>query len=163
MKHFLTVTTLLFASISIWAQNTISINDFKMMDHTSWKGTLTYIDYQNGKPSYVETTMQMTIEDDLIVTNLQYTYEPDKNISEKIKINRKGTFLGKQKVISKTVDEDGTVVIETFYQGKDGGKKAKMFLTYQISNDSYTVKKEVLYKGAKERIFRNRYEYTKIN
>lgn len=162
MKNLFTTFVLIISLSSLQVQDTISIEDFEVLNNTSWKGTLTYIDYQNGKPSYVETTMQFSIEDNMLVTNLQYTYEPHKNISEKIKIKKNGTLLGKQKVLSKNVDDSGTITIETFYKGKDDDKKATMFVTYKLSNDTYSVKKEVLYKGAKERIFRNSYKYTKI-
>ena len=49
--------------INLNAQVTISTNDFKVLDNTNWEGTLTYIDYQSGKPTDVATTMQINISE----------------------------------------------------------------------------------------------------
>ena len=47
--------------MNVDAQVTASKNDFKILDNTNWEGTLTYIDYQSGKPIDIATTMQVKI------------------------------------------------------------------------------------------------------
>lgn len=144
------------------AQATITTSDFEILNNTSWVGTLTYLDYQSGKPTDVATTMQIKISGNIIEQNIQYTWEPNKNINAKIKIKKNGTHLGKQKVISKTIKEEGTMELRTSFKGKDNNKKATMFYTYVVSANTYQVTKEVQLDGSNKRFMRNNYNYTKI-
>ena len=52
--------------MNINAQVTVSTNDFKIFDNTNCEGTLTYIDYQSGKPTDVATTMQVKVTEKTI-------------------------------------------------------------------------------------------------
>ena len=143
-------------------QVSISLDDFKVLNNTSWEGTLTYLDYQSGKLTPIATTMQMRITDKAIETDLQYTWEPDKNVQVKTRIRKNGTHLGKQKVISKTQKEDGTMHLMTSSEGKDDNRKATLYYTYEFSIDGYHVTKEVQFEGSNERFLRNKYDYKKI-
>ncbi|TBN06641.1 hypothetical protein EYD45_01790 [Hyunsoonleella flava] len=162
MKTLVTILLMLVTSQTNSQEKKIALSDFELINNSSWEGTLTYIDYQTGKPTQVETTMQIKIEEDAIITNLQYTYEPNKNVVDKIHIRKNGTFFGKQKVVKKTIFQDGSMEMVTTYKGKDDGKKATMFLTYKISRENYTVVKEVLYNNTKQRMIRNTYVYQRI-
>ena len=92
MKTLFTIALLCIGSV-IYAQDTIKISDFESINNTSWKGTLTYTDYQTGKLTDVEATMQFKIENDKIITQVQYTYEPSKNYKGTIKIRKNGTYF----------------------------------------------------------------------
>lgn len=168
MKHlqffpFTIILMLSFMNFSATnAQTTIALDDFKILNNTSWEGTLTYLDYQSGEPVPVSTTMQMKITDKAIETDIQYTYEPNKNVHAITKIRKKGTYLGKQKVISKSINEVGSVILITSAVGKDDNKKATMFYTYEYDNDMYKVTKEVQFEGSSQRFMRNSYHYTKL-
>ncbi len=144
------------------AQETLSLEDFKILNNTSWEGTLTYLDYQSGKLTPVASTMQMRITDNAIEQDVQYTWEPDKNVKAITKIKKKGTHLGKQKVISKIKKEDGSLQLITMAEGKDDNKKATLFFTYEFSNTRYKVTKEIEFEGSNERFMRNTYEYKRI-
>jgi hypothetical protein len=161
MKKIVTLVCTLYFVTNLDAQVTISTNDFKVLDNTTWKGTLTYIDYQSSKPTDVATTMQIRISDNTIEQDIQYVWEPDKNARSRTKIKKNGSFLGKQKVISKIVKEDGSVQIITTARGKDGGKKATLFFIYEFNSNSYKVTKEVQFNDSDERFMRNSYRYTK--
>ena len=156
----ITISMLFIAAISL-AQSTVSINDFEILNNTNWKGTLTYLDYQSGKTVPVSTTMQIGVTDKAIEQDIQYTWEPNKNVRTKTKIKKNGRYLGKQKVISKIIKEDGTVILLTSYEGKDDNKKATMFFTYEFNNNNYKVTKEVQFDGSNERFMRNNYNYKK--
>jgi hypothetical protein len=143
-------------------QATISLRDFKVLHNTSWEGTLTYLDYQSGELTPIATTMQMRITDKAIETDIQYTWEPNKNVQAITKIKKKGSYLGKQKVISKTQKEDGTMQLITSAEGKDDLRKATLFYTYEFGIDGYKVTKEVQLVGSNERFVRNTYDYKKI-
>jgi hypothetical protein len=164
LKHLTTLSICIafFIANSIKAQVAISLDDFKILNNTSWEGTLTYLDYKSGELTPVSTTMQITITEKVIEQNIQYTWEPNKNVQAKIKIKKNGTHLGKQKVISKTINDNGTIQLITIAEGKDDNKKATMFYTYEFNSDSYIVLKEVQFKGSNERFMRNTYEYKRL-
>jgi len=70
---------LAFTWISISnAQEPLKLTDFEILNNTSWEGQLTYKDDQSGKMTPVVATMQIKIKNDHIITNVQYTYEPNK-------------------------------------------------------------------------------------
>lgn len=123
MIRIITLICSLCLIINVNAQVTISTNDFEILDNTTWKGSLTYIDYQSAKPTDVATTMQIRITDMTIEQDVQYVWEPDKNVKSRTKVKKNGRFLGNQKVVSKIVRDDGSMQIITMAKGKDDGKK----------------------------------------
>lgn len=161
MKTLFTTFTLLLTVITINTQNNISLSDFESLNNTSWKGTLTYKDYQSGKQETIPCTMQLKIEGGKIVFNQQYTYEPNKNNRSSVRIKKNGTYFGNEKVLSFT-KENGTKTLVTIYQSRDNGKKADMFITHILTDSTYTVTKEVSYLDSDEKFVRNTYSYTKI-
>ena len=161
MKTLFTTVALLLTVITITAQNTISLSDFKRINNTSWKGELTYKDYQSGKQETIPCTMQLKIEKDKIIFNQQYTYESNKNNKSTVKIKKNGRYFGNEEVISLT-KENGKETLVTRYSGKDNGKKANMYVTRVLTDTTYTVTKEVVYLDSDERFIRNRYNYTKL-
>ena len=163
MKKIFTLVCSLCFVINLYAQETIATNDFAILDNTSWTGTLTYIDYQSGKPTDIATTMQIKISDMTIEQNIQYVWEPNKNVKSRTKIKKDGSVLGNQKVISKILKEDDTMQIITTLKGKDDGKKAILYYTYEFNSNSYKVTKEVQFNDSGERFMRNCYSYSIIN
>ena len=159
MKQSIAFLFFVCFNMNINAQVTVSTNDFKILDNTNWEGTLTYIDYQSGKPTDVATTMQVKITEKTIEQNIQYVWEPDKNVQAITKIKRNGKFIGKQKVVSKIVKEDGSVQIITKAKGKDDEKKATFYYTYEFDSENYSVTKEVQFPNSDERFMRNSYKY----
>lgn len=168
MTHLKTVSFVIFLCISFItfqtsnAQATISLDDYNVLNNSSWEGTLTYLDYQSGELVPVATTMQMKITDKEIEQNIQYTWEPNKNVQAKTKIKKNGTYLGQQKVLSKIIKEDGTIQLMTSAEGNDDDKKATMFFTYEFNATHYKVTKEVQFEGSDERFMRNTYDYKKL-
>ena len=63
MKILVINTIILLLSITTIAQSTITLSDFKILDNTNWKGTLTYKDYTTGKQTSIDATSQIKIED----------------------------------------------------------------------------------------------------
>lgn len=161
MKTRFTTLLTLIITCSMHAQDTLQLSDFEILNNTNWKGQLTYKDYQSGKQTSIDATMQIEIKDDKIVSTMQYTYEPHKNNRSSVKIKKKGTYFGNEKVINNRL-ENGVRTFVTMYQGKDNGKKATMYITRVFFEDSYTVTKEVQYLNTEERFVRNRYQFNKI-
>ncbi|SEQ43795.1 hypothetical protein SAMN05421824_1643 [Hyunsoonleella jejuensis] len=163
MKTYLTILTILLIIGVNFGQAKISISDFKMLNNTSWEGKLTYKNYSDSKLVSIPTTMQIQVADNALVQKLQYTYEPEENITSKTKIKKKGAYLGKQKVIEKIANKDGILKIVTMAKGKDANKEATLYFTYEITSNTFKTIKEVQFDGTNERIVRNTYSYTKIN
>lgn len=161
MKTLLNTICILILALTVNAQDTIQLSDFKILNNTNWKGKLTYKDYQSGKPTSIDATMQIEIDEEKIVYNIQYTYEPKKNNQSSVKIKKNGTYYGSEKVVSNSF-ENGVRTFVTTYEGRDNGKKATMYMTRQFSDNTYTVTKEVQLKDSKERFIRNTYEFTKL-
>lgn len=161
MKTLFTSLCFVLIVLTSNGQSTIKISDFEILDNTSWKGNLTYKDYQSGELTTIDATMQITIADERIISNLQYTYEPLKNNKSSVKIKKNGRYFGNEKVISNTIT-NGIRTFVTSYNGKDNGKKATMYITRTLSETNYTVTKEVQLKDAAERFIRNTYKFTKL-
>lgn len=161
MKTLLITISLLIFTTTNFAQEPLKLEHFQILNNSNWKGTLTYKDYQSGKLSIVETTLQIEIKGDKILSNLQYTYEPQKNNKSSVRIKNNGTFFGNEKVVSNTI-KDGLRTFVSTYKGKDDGKKAFMYITHTFSQDFYKVVKEVQYEGSDNRFVRNTYEYKRI-
>lgn len=161
MKTLFTTIAIALLVFTIQAQDTIKLSDFEILNNTSWSGTLTYKDYQSGELTSIEATTQIKIEGEKIAYNLQYTYEPNKNNKSSVKIKKNGTYFGNERVIRNTL-EHTTRTLVTSYQGKDDGKKATLYITRIFNDTSYTVTKEVQFKGTADRFVRNTYKFTKI-
>ena len=161
MKTLFTALCLFLFAFNSNAQDTLKLSDFEILNNTRWKGKLTYKDYQSGKSVSIDATMQILIKGDKTISNMQYTYEPHKNNKSSVKIKKNGTYYGNESVISNTI-ENGIRTFVTTYEGKDNGKKAKMYVTRHFSDTTFKVTKEVQYKNSDERFIRNTYEFTKL-
>lgn len=161
MKTLFTTLSILLMTFITNAQDTIQLSDFEMLNSTKWEGQLSYKDFQSGEQKFVPATMQIKIENGKVVSNIQYTYEPHKNETSKVKIKNNGTYFGSEEVVSNTF-ENGTRTIVTKYEGKDNNKAAIQFRTYQFNDNTFTKTKEVQYIGEEERFVRNGYTFKRI-
>ena len=162
MKTLMIILSTLFITTISLAQTTISIKDFESLNNTNWKGTLSYLDYQSGEISNVETTLQIKIEGDKVKSNMQYTYEPNKNNKSSVQIKKSGTHYGNEKIVSNTF-KNGTRTIVTTYTGKDDNRKANIFITHKFNNTCYKIQKKVVFINTNESIVRNTYTFNKID
>ncbi|MCA0153912.1 hypothetical protein [Winogradskyella vincentii] len=160
MKNILLYLSIFGCAVILNAQEPLKISDFEILNNTSWEGQLTYKDYQSGKLSTIDATMQMKIKNDRIITNIQYTYEPNKNNSSSVKLKKDGAYYGNEKVISNSKIDDERIFV-TYYEGKDNGRKADIFITHKFDDDNLKIVKEVQYKNDENRFVRNTYQFTK--
>ena len=160
MKSLFLNTIILLVSINVFAQATVSITDFEILNNTSWKGTLTYKDYTSGKQTSIDATSQIQVENGKIASSIQYVYEPSKNNKSTVKIKKNGTYYGNEKVIENTLNNNTRTIITT-YKGNDNGKRAIMYKTYKFNDSLYSVTKEVQYLNADNRFVRNTYSFNK--
>jgi len=147
---------------NIAAQHKVELSDINMLHNTKWEGNLMYVDYSNGKETYLKTKMQLEIKGNKIIMSTQYNDEPKANSKGVIKLKKDGTYLGKEQIIEKSKQENGILKIVTLIEGKDNDKEASIYKTYLFNDSIYTVTKEVQLKGSKEKFIRNKYSYTRI-
>ena len=154
---FITLSIATFAQ----AQQKVNIADFKSLDNTNWTGELMYLDYQDNKEVTLPTTLQIEVKKNKIVFHTKYTYEASENNKSTIKLKKDGTYLGAQKVVNVQRNEDGSMEIETMYEGQDDNKDATMYFTYFFNDKQLSMKKEVEFKDTPGKFVRNKYTYTK--
>ena len=71
--------------------------------------------------------------------------------------------MGKQKIVSKVKNDDGSIKIITSANITENGKKGTFYFTYEFDSNNYTVKKEAQYNDSDERILKNVYVYRRLN
>ena len=157
---FIVLGTLLLSTINN-AQNKITMSDLEPLNNSEWTGMLTYLDYQSNKLVDIETTLQIKIKDNKVISNMQYIYEPKKNNKSVVKINKNGTYYGNEKIVSNLL-ENNERIITTTYDGLDDSKKARIFITHTFTDKIYTVSKKVIFKASGDSLIRNTYKFKKI-
>ena len=143
------------------AQQKVRISDFTSLDNTNWTGELMYINYSDSKEVILPTTLTIEVKKNKIIFYRTYTTEQSANDKSTIKIKKNGTYLGNEKIINVTKNDDNSIEIETMYEGKDANKEATMYITYFFSTTQLILKKEVEFKDAPGKFIRNQYTYTK--
>ena len=154
---FITLSIAAFAQ----AQQKVNITDFKNLDNTNWTGELMYVNYSDNKEVTLPTTLQIEVKKNKIVFHTKYTYEASENNKSTIKLKKDGTYLGAQKVVNVQRNDDGSMEIETMYEGQDDNKDATMYFTYFFNDKQLSMKKEVEFKDTPGKFVRNQYTYTK--
>ncbi len=160
MKSIL-ILVLAFLHISTIAQETqkISLDDFAILLGDGWKGKLMYLNYSDGQEAFVNTEMEVVLENGKLVRQTIYPDEPKANSREVWKISKDGSKLNGEKVVSKKILEDGRTEIVTEFSGKDNRRKASMTRRYVFSKDHIEISKEVTIIKSGEKFVRNKYTY----
>ncbi|MBX9784192.1 MAG: DoxX family protein [Chitinophagaceae bacterium] len=158
-----TVVLLLLTHAS-FAQNTttVSAKDFQTIIG-SWQGSLTYLDYTSGKPY----TMSANLDVEQIGNSNAFRFsnsfpkEANANWTDTITISANGTMLNNEKVTSKKILADGSVVIVTEVMGADGNdnKPALLRHTYTIGRNFFSKRKDVKFVATKKWVKRHEYTY----
>ena len=144
-----------------YGQN-VSQNELDILTGDKWKGELTYL-----KDGDRETA---TMPAELIVTKIkpgvyEFTYfypdEPKANSSSRVKINSDGTKIAGKRIVKVEKKGDGKLLILADGKGSDNREAAWFYFTYWLSSNSFSTKKEVEYKGSKDRFVRNEYHFSR--
>lgn len=152
----------LLVSLCGYAQLKITPEDLKMAIG-SWEGSITYLDYQTGKPFTMTANViveQGRDKNSLVLKNI-YPNEPKANNSERIKASKNGMFLNKSVVTSREEQENGRIQIQTEDEGKDNNKRALIRYTYILGTDVFLIRKEVQFEPSGEWIKRSEFNYQK--
>jgi hypothetical protein len=142
-------------------ENTVTIEDFEILNNTKWVGELMYVNYADGQEVTLQTEMQIQVDNNKMTMSTQFGNEPEANSKSSIKLKKKGTYLGSEKIIKKTQLENGTIQVITMFKGRDDNKPATMYKTYKYNSNQFSITKEVQFEDGTNKFIRNRYTYTK--
>lgn len=165
MKTMIFFSAVLFSLLSGYnssAQTTISSADFKPLIG-SWSGTLTYLDYQNGKPFSMPVELRIVQIEETNEFTFYFSFpdEPQANSEETFSISDGGTMLNGEPVTSKRLFEDGKLEIVTESTGTDDDQPATIRQTYIIGADVFVTRKDVQFVGQEEWLNRNEFNFKK--
>ncbi len=163
-KQIIIALLLCIVNTSIAQSTKITATDFSVLIG-GWKGSLTYLDYQSGKPY----TMPADVDIEQIGSSNQFVFsnkypdEPKANALDTVIISKKGDKIDDGIVKSNKKLGNGNIEIVTQRMGRDGNdnKKAIIRLTYTLGATTFTKRKDVQFVGTKKWIKRSEYSYTK--
>ena len=128
-----------------------------------WKGTLTYLDYQSGKPYTMPAKILVTNEKEgsnSFTLFFEYPDEPKANAKDTLTISKKGTVIDGCRVVEKK-QADGNLVLITEKKGKDDDRKAVLRYTYTIGPSVFIIHKDVKFTGEEKWIMRNEFKMSR--
>lgn len=158
ITFFISIAILSFAQ----AQQKVNISDFESLHNTDWTGEIMYVNYSDSKKVTLPTTLKIQVKNNNLIFKTNYTTEKSANSKNSIKLRKDGTYLGNEKIIRVQKSTDGSMEIETMYEGKDDNKDATIYITYFFNDTQLSMKKEVEFKDTSEKFVRNQYTYTKL-
>lgn len=168
MKSFTLFLTVFFSSFyfNANAQKTVALQktDLTMLCG-SWKGSLTYLDYQSGKPYTMpaNTNISAIPQTNHLLVEMIYPNEPKANGKDTLLVNASFTSFDGNTIVSRKVLADGSIEIITKRNGQDGNdnKNAIIQKTYTIGKNKFVNRKDVQFEGSTEWIKRHEYSYTR--
>jgi uncharacterized membrane protein YphA (DoxX/SURF4 family) len=163
VKPALTVFLLLFFTFHSNAQQpAIQQEDVRKLEG-SWKGVLTYKDYQNGKEVMIPCNLEVKLKDDMKLVQMAYDYPEERshNNKDQVRISSNGTRINGEKLIERTVDANGNVKLIIEMRGQDGSRPAIIKQIIEISDSSFILTKVVQYMTDGETVQRNQYRWNK--
>lgn len=161
MKTFITLIITITVTFLTNAQEKVQMSDFESLNNTNWTGELMYVNYSDSKEVTLPTTLKIKVKKNKVVFYTEYPNEKSANGKSSLKLNNDGTYIGKQKITRVQRLANGSMEIETMYEGQDDNRDATMFITYFFNNNELSMQKEVEFKDAPGKFVRNKYTYTK--
>jgi hypothetical protein len=164
-KQLLLAIVLIGTTCNLSAQN--KTTTFKISDLSGslgkWSGSLTYLDYTSGKPYTMpaDIIISFAVNPEGYIMTYEYPNEPKANEVDTTYL--KDHNFGKEKVVQFNKKTSGEFTLVTAYEGTDGNdnKKAVLRHTYTLEGNSFSIKKDVQFKGTSKWIKRHEYLLTK--
>ena len=145
-------------------QQALLADDLKVLAGPQWVGTLTYRDYKSDKMISIPSTLTVT---ETAGGNMswdfayQYPAEPKANGMKTVVIREQGRMLSDEKVVERKQLATDLLKVVTQKKGKDNDRDALLRFTYLIGNKSFSITKEVQYKGSADFLARNQYSWSR--
>lgn len=127
---------------------TASLADFEPLVGADWSGDLEYLNY--GREDRSKIPVRMVLEKPYgngIAYGFKYPGEEDKNASDTIGLSADGTQIDGMKIIERSVDDKGRLVLVAEGEGEDDGRRAMIRFTYEIAENRFVVRKDVRFEG----------------
>jgi hypothetical protein len=141
---------------------TVTVSDFNQ-SVGEWKGSITYLDYSNGKPFTMpaNTTLVINTKTDAIILKMIYPDEPKANGNDTLQLSKKGILLDGKEITDVKKSTEGITLITTALNEVDGNdqKKCTIKHSYIFNKTTLVLKKEVLFDGEINWILRNEYSF----
>jgi len=161
MKTFITLFITITITYFAQAQEKVNMTDFTCLDNTNWTGELMYVNYSDSKEVTLPTTLEIKVKKNKVVFFTKYPNEKSANGKSSLRLNNDGTYIGNQKITKVNRLANGSMEIETMYEGQDDNRDATMYITYFFSDNQLSMQKEVEFKDTPGKFVRNKYTYTK--
>ncbi len=137
------------------------ITDFSAMLGEEWSGELEYLNYGSTERSTIPVRM---VARDMGKRSLRYGViypgETHMNARDTLRISRDGTQINGNTITRRSTSADGSLILVTEGKGRDDNRAAEIRMTYEISADRFSIRKDVRFEGA-EFINRNVYRLTR--
>lgn len=128
-----------------------------------WEGTLTYLDYQTGKPYSMPANIEVSSisSNDFLYANI-YPDEPKANSVDTLKVSTDGKVFDNNRISSVKRNKNNITII-TEIKGKDGNdaKEALLKTTYFLQPNKFSIIKEVKFVNSNVWIKRHEYLFNK--
>lgn len=162
-SHTFALFALLFVAQWALAESPcVTQADLTMLDGAPWTGSLSYLDYSSGESEQIPVTIQFDKPGKKkVIYRIKYPGESQYNSREKLRISKDGRKLNGEPVVSRSVLEDGTIVVVTEYRDKDDGQQADIRMTYSLHASRLEIRKEVRFDSDGEYFERNAYRLTR--
>ena len=130
-----------------------------------WNGSLTYLDYSNGKPFSMPANMVVKDfgNDPRVIYSLMYPKEPRANSTDTLVISEDGRMLnGKMISEIKNYTKD-SIMIVTLENAVDGNDRQPALIrhSYLLGSGNYVMKKEVQFTGKSQWLVRSEYRFVR--
>lgn len=142
----------------------ITANDLTAIEGVQWVGTLTYLDYSSNKKTSIKsnlTVMRAPGESNVWIFDYRYPDEPKANSKDRVILSADGKIIDGEAVSELSKLKGGGIKLVTLKDGTDNNLTAVFRFTYEISKDSFSIRKEVRADGSVGYFERNTYSWTR--
>jgi hypothetical protein len=164
MKWAVGVLALVLSISGSLFQQTLVADDLRVLTGPQWVGTLTYRDYRSDKMISIPSTLTVaeTSSENLSwYFAYKYPAEPKANGTKTVAIREEGRMLSDERVVERRQLATDLLKIVTEKKGKDNDRDALLRFTYLINKRSFSITKEVRYKGSVDFLARNQYSWSR--
>jgi hypothetical protein len=149
------------------AQTAALPGDIDRLTGPAWTGTLTYLDYTTAKPTTIRSG-QLVVRladrpDGSHAWDIRTSYadEPHADRGETVLLSADGTTFRDERVIQRTMEVDGSVVLVTETRGTDNDRPATFQFEYRLGQRRASIRKLVQYTEGEAFFERNVYNYAR--
>jgi len=161
----LSFTSLIYSgTVIFYDEPFITQEEINILSGEKWKGYLTYLDYKSNLETKIQayiTVIRSEENDRNYILFLEFPKEPHANNADTVSISVDGRFFASEKIIEKSSFSDDSLIFVSESSGTDDDKDALFRHTYGISQNTFSIRKDVKYNGDSVFIRRNEYNFTR--